>query len=179
METPGVASGRAGPRSLKIRAATHADLDELVTIYLDSARHHATVDPTTHVVPETQGATSRIRSKLADRGLATFVAETEDGVVGLLELQMMPAPPAGSIARTTPTARVGLAVRDGRRGEGVGTCLMAFAEQWARENGCMAIVLDMSAANEGALRFYERLGYAVYGLMLRRSLPSPRSVAGG
>ena len=166
--------GRAGSAARQVRPATDADVDDLVAIYVESGRHHATVDPVTHVVPEALAAASRIRAKLADRGLATFVAETEDGVVGLLELQVMPAPPPGSIVRAIPTVRVGLAVREGRRGEGHGTRLMEFAEQWARENGCTTVVLDMAAANEGALRFYERLGYDVYGLMLRKSLgPRP------
>lgn len=47
---------------------------------------------------------------------------------------------------------------------------MQFAERWALDNGCTRMILDMSAANEGALRFYERLGYRTYGLLLKKSL---------
>ncbi len=47
---------------------------------------------------------------------------------------------------------------------------MTAAEARARELGAEQIVLDMSAANSGALRFYERLGYGRHGLLLRRQV---------
>jgi ribosomal protein S18 acetylase RimI-like enzyme len=47
---------------------------------------------------------------------------------------------------------------------------MAFAEDWAREHACAAITLDMSSANDAAGRFYERLGYRVYGLLMRKPI---------
>jgi GNAT superfamily N-acetyltransferase len=48
-------------------------------------------------------------------------------------------------------------VAPGRRGEGLGHALMAEVERLAREKGCVGIYLD--TFEEGAARFYERLGF--------------------
>jgi ribosomal protein S18 acetylase RimI-like enzyme len=47
---------------------------------------------------------------------------------------------------------------------------MEAAESNARERGAERIVLDMSSENVEALRFYRSLGYAEFGLLLRKDL---------
>ena len=54
-----------------------------------------------------------------------------------------------------------LAVPDAHRGEGHGEALMRQAEAHARAQGCVGIWLDTYAFQ--APRFYEKLGYAVFG----------------
>jgi putative acetyltransferase len=68
-------------------------------------------------------------------------------------------------------------------GRGVGKALVAHAQ---RLNEGEALVVDVNEANTGALRFYERLGFAVVGrsdhdddgrpyplLHMRRAMPAP------
>ena len=69
-----------------------------------------------------------------------------------------------------PTAEIGIAVLADARDVGVGTALMAAAEAWAAKRGVRAILLDMSARNASAQRFYERLGYEISGLYLRKAI---------
>jgi ribosomal protein S18 acetylase RimI-like enzyme len=47
---------------------------------------------------------------------------------------------------------------------------MAAAEEWAADRGVRVILLDMSSRNAAAQRFYERLGYQVSGLYLRKAV---------
>jgi GNAT superfamily N-acetyltransferase len=54
-----------------------------------------------------------------------------------------------------------LAVPDTLRGQGVGTQLMAQAEDWARAEGLGGIWLDTFAFQ--ARPFYEKLGFSVFG----------------
>jgi len=68
------------------------------------------------------------------------------------------------------TAEIGIAVLDHERDHGVGTALMEAAEAWAAERGIRVVVLDMSVRNVAAQRFYERLGYVVQGLYLRKAI---------
>lgn len=114
-----------------------------------------------------------MRAKLHEAA-ELYAAEDSGEIVGLLEVQLVPPSPVGSMVRPVSAASVGLAVREDRRGEGVGTALMRFAEQWAAEHGASSMILDMASANGGALRFYERLGYETYGLMLRKPLEANR-----
>jgi len=157
---------------MNIRPARAEDAPGLAEVYVDSGRHHAGIDPVIHGEPSAAEAMERIRAKFADAANATFVAEEGGEVLGLLEIQLAPPPPPGSILRTPPAAHVGVSVRESRRGRGIGAALMQFAERWAVENGCAMMILDMSSANSGALRFYERLGYQTYGLLLRKVLIS-------
>jgi GNAT superfamily N-acetyltransferase len=45
------------------------------------------------------------------------------------------------------------------RGAGVGRALMARAEQWARDHGCVAVTLRTNVVRTEAHAFYEKLGY--------------------
>jgi ribosomal protein S18 acetylase RimI-like enzyme len=45
------------------------------------------------------------------------------------------------------------------RNQGIGTALVEACEGWFRENGCGAVHIEVFAPNEGAIRFYKRLGY--------------------
>jgi aminoglycoside 6'-N-acetyltransferase len=74
---------------------------------------------------------------------------------------------------------LGIAVAPEWRGRGVGTALMQAAEDWARAHGAERMVLDLNAANEGARRLYERLGYEVHSLDMDKPItPDPSAVDG-
>ncbi len=51
-----------------------------------------------------------------------------------------------------------VAVDPARRGQGVGTMLLGFAEETARAAGASRLVLDVVVTNDGARRLYERRG---------------------
>lgn len=53
-----------------------------------------------------------------------------------------------------------VAVAAKRQKEGIGTALVEFSEQFAREKGFTEMTMH---AREAAVPFYERLGYARYG----------------
>ena len=53
----------------------------------------------------------------------------------------------------------GLAVAEQRRGQGIGTALMAAFEKRARDNGFKSASLEVIDANPRARSLYERLGY--------------------
>ena len=52
-----------------------------------------------------------------------------------------------------------LVVAPEAEGQGVGRALLDHVEAWAREQGCLEVVLDVFAGNEAATAFYERCGY--------------------
>ena len=53
-------------------------------------------------------------------------------------------------------------VDEAHRREGVGAELMAFVRDWAKEQGFHRLELNMWEFNEGALAFYEALGFTTY-----------------
>lgn len=54
-----------------------------------------------------------------------------------------------------------IATKEAFRGQGIGSALLDSIEDQARASGATRLVLDASARNKGALRFYERHGMAV------------------
>jgi ribosomal protein S18 acetylase RimI-like enzyme len=63
-----------------------------------------------------------------------------------------------------------LAVKEDARRMGIGRALMRAGEAWARERGLPVLSLDMWSTNQGALAFYERLGYRPESLRLMKAL---------
>jgi ribosomal protein S18 acetylase RimI-like enzyme len=54
-----------------------------------------------------------------------------------------------------------LAVSPAHRRQGIGSRLVAHAEEALRDRGCLKINLQVLEGNESALAFYERMGFAV------------------
>ena len=54
---------------------------------------------------------------------------------------------------------VHLAVLPEKRGQGIGEQLMVFAENMAKSKGLKRMLVDVEIENEGACRFYKRLGF--------------------
>jgi RimJ/RimL family protein N-acetyltransferase len=90
---------------------------------------------------------------------ALIVAELESGeLVGRLSLMRDPHPSSAHVAD------LGLMVAAGHRRRGIGTALMAAAEEWARGAGVTKLELHVFPYNHAAIGMYEKLGYEREGL---------------
>ncbi len=87
-----------------------------------------------------------------------LVAEDGGQVVGWCRL-FPPAPCNGP----APELELGIGLRRGYRGQGLGRAMVERAADWARERGCQRIVLTTHPQNDGAIAFFERLGFAPTG----------------
>lgn len=88
-----------------------------------------------------------------DAGREVYVARDDDGVAGFLILCM-----TGAFVGYIQT----VLVHPDRRGHGLGSALLEFAEQRILQES-PNIFMCVSSFNEGARRLYERLGYRVVG----------------
>ena len=107
---------------------------------------------------ETQAA--RTLRKIADRG-GFLVAETRGEIVGFVVGIVRATTPEDEL-EVVPTTRgrvEELYVRSSDRGAGIGRALMAEIETWFRSEGCDVVNVEVFAPNDGARRFYRRLGY--------------------
>ncbi len=90
---------------------------------------------------------------------AVLVAEIESGdLVGRLSLMRDPHPASAHVAD------IGLMVAAPFRRRGVGTALMAAAEEWSRAAGVTKLELHVFPHNHAAIALYEKLGYEREGL---------------
>lgn len=87
-----------------------------------------------------------------------LLAEASAEIVGALNCK-------GGIRQATRHATtLGMSVRQGWRGQGVGAALMGEAIAWAKQTGIVSrIELQVYARNEPAIRLYRKFGFEVEG----------------
>lgn len=158
--------------AVEIRPVTFDDLETLIDVYLDTARHHAAIDPEMFHVPNRADVAVRLTRRIEGRGqTGEYVAAMVEGVMaGSASVDLADPPSAGSMARDVPTAEFGVSVVEGYRGLGIGRTLIAACERWAVEHGVERMILTVADANEGAIRLYHELGYRDYDRMMLKSL---------
>lgn len=95
------------------------------------------------------------------------VVRRGDRVVGTLQLTVLP----GLSRRGALRAQIeAVRVHADERGGGLGTRLVAWAEEEARRRGCSMLQLTSDASRRDAHRFYERLGYTASHVGLKKPL---------
>jgi RimJ/RimL family protein N-acetyltransferase len=91
------------------------------------------------------------------RYAAVLVAELDGQIVGRLSIGRESHPASEHVAD------VGLMVAEGYRRRGIGSALMAGAEDWARSVGVRKIELHVFPHNQAALALYDQIGYRRVG----------------
>jgi RimJ/RimL family protein N-acetyltransferase len=157
---------------LTIRPVTLDDLEPLIDIYLDTAAHHAAIDPSWFRVPERDDVAARLRRRIDGRGATgEYIAAIVGGrMVGSATIFLEDPVDAGSMMRPIRVAEFGVSVVDGQRGRGIGRALIGYLEQWAERHGVERVILNVAEANVDAIRLYHALGYRDYDLAMRKDI---------
>jgi len=157
---------------IEIRPVTEDDFEGLIDVYLAGARHHAAIDPAAFRVPERDDVAVRLRRRFDARGSEhAYVAAVVDGeLVGSATLDVDDLPDPGAMARPVRSAELGIAVLEEWRGRGVGRRLIAALESWAEAHAVERVILNVTAANAGAIGLYHDIGYADSGIEMRKDL---------
>lgn len=160
-----------------IRQANREDYEELCEVFAEIDTLHREALPDVYRAPDGPARSEEyITSIMADQNAALFVAQSDRRIVGLVEISLREAPDI-SIMVPRRYARIGtLVVKEGFRRAGVGRELMEKAHQWARAKGADQVELSVWEFNEGAIAFYERLGYTTAIRRMRRALEMDSTV---
>jgi GNAT superfamily N-acetyltransferase len=151
------------------------DGDAVAAALVDSSIHHTNLEPDRYRVldPAIVADDYRNGRQHPSGGVpnerATMVAELDGQVVGFVDVRV--AYPGGSHRALRYGYVSELAVAAGARRRGVGAALLAGAEAWARDHGCVYATLDYNARNLDAGRFYrDRMGYRPAGEIVLKEL---------
>ena len=104
----------------------------------------------------------RFRRSGGDDGVE-LVASVDGAVVGHLGATRERHPAARHVAT------LAVVVSEERRGEGIGTALLAEAIRWARGAGVEKLVLSVYPSNRRAIALYRRFGFREEGRLSRQS----------
>ncbi len=157
--------------SVRIRAATQADVAELVRLNGEVQGLHHAARPDDFKPSGDRHVAAWLESALGDPDVATWIAEDEHGrPIGyaLLMLHERPETPFCPVRRICELDQIAVAAAHRRRG--VGRALIEHALAEARRRGYPAVELNVWAFNEVARAMFERLGFAPQRLTLETEL---------
>lgn len=141
--------------STTIRAARAEDAPALATLLAELG------------YPSSAGqAAARLANLQGYRCAVAYVAERGGAVCGLATVHAHVA-----LNRDEPAVQLTLlVVAAAVRGSGAGKRLVQAAEEWARQQGALRLVVSTAVHRAGAHAFYETLGYALTGRRYARLL---------
>lgn len=87
-----------------------------------------------------------------------FVAESGSEVIGFVQIKLLEEARPDLQAMKYATVPI-LAVSEYHRSKGIGSNLMAKAEEWARDMGAEEVRLTAWDFNQSALKLYESINY--------------------
>jgi GNAT superfamily N-acetyltransferase len=144
----------AGPPSVVLRTATHADMPAIVDL-IAADQLGATRDGVRDE-QDLAAYAAAFRSIEADPAHLLLVAEQDGQIVGTFQLSFLP----GLARRGALRAQIeAVRVADSQRGSGVGAAMMRWAIGEAQRRGCSLVQLTTDKARADAHRFYARLGF--------------------
>jgi GNAT superfamily N-acetyltransferase len=141
------------PEGIELRPARPDEEDAILALVGDDPMTRSRV-PGEWPAPAQRDGLRRI---LAAEDHELLVAARGDEVVGVLQLSILP-----EFARHLDRAQLETVhVAAAERGTGVGSALVRYAVERARERGCGLVQLTSSKSRQraGAHRFYEALGF--------------------
>ena len=140
---------------MTIRPATSSDLNAILDLVVDQLdypdENSLTVNSAMPILVEIQ----------RDPHHHLFVAEENDTIMGTFMLIIVQQLAHGG-SRSAIIEDV--AVQSAAQGRGVGTRMMSYAVDFAREQGCSKIVLSSGKTRDRAHEFYEKNGYRQHGM---------------
>ena len=157
-----------------IRRAVVEDADGIARTFLESAEHHASLDPELYFVPEVETIAARYKEgrqhPAEERAKSiTLVAELSGEIVGFIDARLYQ--PTDAMHRQIVYCLVSeIAVRREHQSHGIGGQLLRAAEDWGRQQGAEFAVLEYHAANSGAGVFYQRMQYRLASITRIRRL---------
>ncbi|MFU2204501.1 GNAT family N-acetyltransferase [Streptococcus pluranimalium] len=141
-----------------IRRANEADIPRIQEFLGQILRVHHEVRPDIFKAQGSKFTSQELLDVIKDPKKPVFVYEDAQGnVLGHLFLILREAK-GGALQPIRTLFIDDLCVDQESRGLGIGEQLYQFALAKARECGCYHLTLNVWNANEGAVRFYERMG---------------------
>jgi len=155
---------------IKIAKAEKEDIKDIVNIWTETIDWHSQFDEDFTLDKEGKTNFSFMVSKaLYEPSQVVYVAKSEDKVIGFLFGYTKKH--SGFFKKRVIAHISDIAVDEDFRRLGVGSKLMEkFEKDFARENQADELTLYVHLLNEPGVQFYEKLGYSVKLLSMRKKL---------
>lgn len=154
---------------VKIEIAKIEDAESIARIAFQVAKMHDEALPEYFKSVSEEEQLSGIKDMLKDEKIVVFKAVYEGKICGFLFFEMIHRASNGlQFSRLGSLLNFG--VDEKYRNKGIGTSLLNEAEKYIRDNGGEAVDLCVFSFNKKAIKLYERLGYKVIDVSMRKVL---------
>lgn len=140
-----------------VRKATINDIYAIAELYREQFREMSKMIP--DFIKEGDQSMDFLEKTISNEDSDFLVYENNGSVVGFILLQAKQRPDFQFIVSGKHCYIMDLIVTENKRGKGFGTALMNSAKNWAKEQNCSIISLDVLSNNPKAIVLYEKLGY--------------------
>lgn len=140
-----------------IRKAIHNDIPAIAQLYREQFREMAKL--ISDFIKEGDQSTEFIENIISSEECDILVYEDNGNVVGFILLQAKERPDFDFMLPGKYCYIMDIIVTESHRNKGFATALMNSAKDWAKEQSCNLINLDVLVNNHGAIKLYEKLGF--------------------
>lgn len=144
---------------MEIRRAINQDMEDINRLLLQVCLVHHRGRPDLFKYGAKKYTDEQLRALIADDSRPIFVAVGEDGHVAGYAFCVFQQHTGDNILTDIRTLYIDdLCVDETRRGQHIGSQLYRYVLDFARENGCYNVTLNVWSCNEAAMKFYEACG---------------------
>ena len=140
-----------------IRKAIHNDIPAIAELYREQFREMSKLIP--DFIKEGDQSKEFIENIISGEECDILVYEDNGNVVGFILLQAKERPDFDFMLPGKYCYIMDIIVTETHRNKGFATALMNSAKEWAKEQNCNLINLDVLVNNHGAIKLYEKLGF--------------------
>ena len=143
---------------MNIRRAEDRDLKAVLRLLSQVLEVHAVIRPDLFVSGTRKYTEEELKDIFRDDRRPVFVAEADGAVLGYCFCIIEETKDSHTLRESRSLYIDDLCVDEKSRGQHVGRALFDYAADFARSIGCYDITLNVWEGNDGARRFYERMG---------------------
>lgn len=143
---------------MEIRHATEKDIKAILNLLSQVLEIHHNGRPDIFKPNVTKYDENDLKALLEDKSRPIFICEKATRVLGYAFCIICEIRNDNILCDTKTLYIDDLCVDEGARGEGAGRALYSYVVDYAKSIGCHSITLNVWECNEGARRFYEKMG---------------------
>lgn len=157
-----------------IRQALEKDIEKIGKLMYQIHKIHSDSRPDLFVVGDRKLSDNELKTLIEDYKMKPIFVYTDDKdeILGYIMCQYEYTGGKNALVARKVLYIDDFCVDEDARGQKIGTKLYNFVIEVAKNNGCQSITLNVWNFNEGAKRFYDRIGFKPLKTLMERKLES-------
>lgn len=155
---------------MTIRNAVQEDIPGLLELLLQVGQVHHEIRPDIFPPRTLKYDENSLSQLLLDTQKPIFVADEDGFVAGYCFCQLRVYEGTGVSTSRKELYIDDLCIHESRRGTGIAKALYQYTLDFAREQGCQFVTLNVWCGNDGAMGFYEKMGLRPRNIMMETPL---------